>query len=86
MTPDVLMLEDDPDRLARFRPTVARLGLTLMVWRTAPTMLADMPLWLPTARLIASTTTWNRKPPARIQAMVWTWPAGWAPSGRIARF
>jgi hypothetical protein len=49
----VLMLEDDPERLARFHTSALRLGVELVVWSNAHRMIAEIGLQLPTAKLIS---------------------------------
>lgn len=51
----LLMLEDDADRLARFRSVIAQLepAVDWRHWRTATSMIAELPALLPHARLIA---------------------------------
>lgn len=51
----LLMLEDDPERLARFAPAArsAAPGLRLLVWSNARAMVAELEPLLPFARLIA---------------------------------
>jgi CheY-like chemotaxis protein len=48
----ILLLEDDAERITRFRATAARLGIELVVWRSAFDMLAELPTHFPTATLI----------------------------------
>jgi hypothetical protein len=51
----LLMLEDDADRVRRFTATLQQIApdLSLRVWRSAWTMIEEMGLYLPTARLIS---------------------------------
>lgn len=49
----VLMLEDDAERLVRFRAVIEKLGGELVVWRSAHRMLAELAEWLPQAALIS---------------------------------
>jgi len=49
----LLLLEDDAERVARFRPTAERLGLTIRLWRSAFVMLNELPHVLPEASIIA---------------------------------
>ena len=53
MTHTVLMLEDDAERLIRFRAAAERLGLELVVWRDAHRMIAEVEAHLAAARLIS---------------------------------
>lgn len=48
----LLLLEDDSDRTTRFRAAAARLGIDLLVWRSAFEMLAELPSHFPQATLI----------------------------------
>lgn len=47
------MLEDDAERLVRFRAAAMRLGVELVVWRDAHRMIAELAPLLPTAKLIS---------------------------------
>ncbi|HWG45549.1 MAG TPA: cyclic-phosphate processing receiver domain-containing protein [Gemmataceae bacterium] len=51
----LLMLEDNADRLRRFTATLRQIApdLPLRVWRNAWTMIEEMGLYLPAARLIS---------------------------------
>jgi hypothetical protein len=49
----LLLLEDDPERLERFRAAAVRLGIELVVWRDARRMIAEIHDRLPSARLIS---------------------------------
>ncbi len=49
----VLMLEDDPERVERFRAVAVRLGVELVIWRDARRMIAEVREFLPSARLIS---------------------------------
>ena len=49
----ILLLEDDADRTTRFHAAAARLGIELVVWRSAFDMLAELPTCFPAATLIA---------------------------------
>lgn len=51
--PVVLMLEDDAERLERFRAVAARLGIELVVWRSAHVMIAELASHLSSAALIS---------------------------------
>ncbi|VTT99489.1 transcriptional regulator : Uncharacterized protein OS=Pedosphaera parvula (strain Ellin514) GN=Cflav_PD4383 PE=4 SV=1 [Gemmataceae bacterium] len=53
MPPTVLMLEDDAERLVRFRAAAIRLGIELVVWRDAHRMIAELAPLLPTAKLVS---------------------------------
>jgi hypothetical protein len=53
MTPVILMLEDDVERLDRFEVVVAKLGVELISWPDANIMLAEVGSFLPTASLIS---------------------------------
>ena len=53
MTPLVLMLEDDAERLERFRAVAVRLGVELISWPDARVMLAEMGRFLSAAALIS---------------------------------
>ena len=50
--PIVLMLEDDAERLERFHAVATRLGVELVVWRSAHVMLAELASYLSSAVLI----------------------------------
>lgn len=52
-TPRILMLEDDAERLARFRFAAEKLGAELVVWRTAHRMIAEIGSLLGTAALVS---------------------------------
>jgi hypothetical protein len=49
----ILMLEDDPERLERFRASALQLGAELVVWRSAHCMIAEIAEVLATAALIS---------------------------------
>lgn len=51
----ILILEDCPDRTARFRSVVADLKrpTELRIWSSAPAMIAELDRWLPQTRLIS---------------------------------
>ena len=51
----ILMLEDDPDRLARFAAAVRSIdpALELRTWRAAGPMIREVAAYLPAARLIS---------------------------------
>ena len=51
----VLILEDNDERIAAFRKTIAVLGndFELKVWRDAPSMIAECEAFFPTAALIS---------------------------------
>jgi CheY-like chemotaxis protein len=51
--PVVLMLEDEAERLDRFRVVAARLGVELVVWRDARRMIAELASHLSSAALIS---------------------------------
>ena len=53
MTPTLLMLEDDAERLTRFRTVAEWLGIELVVWRDAHRMIAAAETRLAAARLIS---------------------------------
>jgi CheY-like chemotaxis protein len=53
VTHTVLMLEDDAERLIRFRAAAERLGIELVVWRDAHRMIAEVETQLAAARLIS---------------------------------
>lgn len=50
---NLLLLEDDAERLTRFHAVIARLGVTSQVWRSALVMLAELDRHLPHADLIS---------------------------------
>ena len=51
----LLMLEDDNERIERFRAALKSLdpAMPLIVWRSARKMIAEVERYLPTARLIS---------------------------------
>ena len=50
----ILILEENDDRIAAFRKTVAQLGdFELKLWRDAPSMIAECETFFPTAALIS---------------------------------
>lgn len=51
--PLLLMLEDDTERLVRFRTVAARLGMSLVVWRDARRMVAEATELLHRAALVS---------------------------------
>jgi CheY-like chemotaxis protein len=51
--PNLLLLEDDAERLARFHVVIARLGMTIHVWRSAYRLLAELDRHIPLTQLIA---------------------------------
>ena len=54
MSDVILMLEDSPDRLARFATVLSHLAphLQFLHWRNAPRMIRECPPYLPYCRLI----------------------------------
>lgn len=60
----ILILEDDSDRRTHFTTAVASLmGISLVVWPDAPSMIRDLPAWLDRARLISLDHDLNRQNP-----------------------
>jgi FixJ family two-component response regulator len=53
MSPIVLMLEDDEERLDRFEAVAAKLGVELVSWADARAMIAEMGQFLSAAVLIS---------------------------------
>jgi hypothetical protein len=53
MTPVLLMLEDDSERLERFRVAAEQLGVEIISWPDAHVMVAEMGQFLPVAFLIS---------------------------------
>lgn len=51
--PELLLLEDDSERVAHFRAAAVRLGLTIRLWRSAFGMLEDLNDYVPHASLIS---------------------------------
>lgn len=49
----LLLLEDDPDRLVRFRRVCDSLGIEMKVWRNAATMNLEIGGWLEPATVIS---------------------------------
>jgi len=53
MKPKLLMLEDDAERMVRFRAVLAKRDAELVVWRDAHRMIAEVASYLPGAGLIS---------------------------------
>jgi ADP-ribosylglycohydrolase len=63
-TPTILILEDNDERIASFRKTVAALGTEydLRIWRDAPSMIAECEAFFPTTALISLDHDLNSMP------------------------
>ena len=64
----ILILEDNDERIAAFRKTVAALGdgFELKVWRDAPSMIAECEQFFPTTALISLDHDLNPRPGATV--------------------